>query len=207
MPQKPVRTYLDPDAVGPLPRAVIADDSDAMAAARTIVRLPPASTQEIVASDFIEDAPRHQPSSLSPVGYEPSLVGAARRPLTAFVAAAVGAAAVLGIAAIVKGVSSADEPQAPPSYAAAAALPPPAPSPQVVIPVVTTASPVPAPLASTGTLRVDGAAEGRRIYVDGVVLSAAAAVLACGPHDVAVGSATRPRTIDVPCGGEVTVFR
>jgi hypothetical protein len=58
-----------------------------------------------------------------------------------------------------------------------------------------------------GTLRLDPSVEAQRVFVDGVALSASAALLRCGPHDVAMGSIGRTRTIDVPCGGEVTVFR
>jgi hypothetical protein len=73
------------------------------------------------------------------------------------------------------------------------------------IPVLAATAPMPA--STVGTLRLDPTVEGQRVFVDGVALSAPAALLRCGPHDVAMGSIGRTRTIDVPCGGEVTVFR
>jgi hypothetical protein len=77
------------------------------------------------------------------------------------------------------------------------------------------ASPPPSsPTITTGTLRIDPAVQGQRVILDGVLLSVPAAIIECGPHDVAVGTATpargekpRSRAIDVPCGGEVTVYR
>jgi hypothetical protein len=63
----------------------------------------------------------------------------------------------------------------------------------------------PTPASTVGTLIIDGTA-GQRVLVDGVVLTAPAALLRCGLHEVAVGSSTH-RTIDVPCGGEITLYR
>ena len=68
-------------------------------------------------------------------------------------------------------------------------------------------APAPAPATTTGTLRVETENDGERVYVDGVVLTAPAAILRCGPHEIALGAPGRSRTIEVPCGGEVTVLR
>jgi hypothetical protein len=217
MHSKPVRTYLDPDAVGPLPRAVIADDSDALADARTIVRVPASPTQEISTDDVLEvvDAihPRRRPSSLAPVGYDPGELHRLlpRRNLARYVLAAMAVAGLLLVVALVRSASS---PPAPPRPAAASGpaphstVLPPAPIDAPATPAPpTTASPTPTTEATTGTLRIDGSAEGQKVYLDGVVLTASAALLRCGPHVLAVGSLARARIVDVPCGGDLTVFR
>jgi len=201
MQSKPVRTYLDPDAVGPLPRAVIADDSDALADARTIVRLPASPTQEICTDDVLEVVdPSRRPSSLAPVGFDSSASFLPRRHLGRYVAGAMGVAGVLIVAALVRGVSGSEPPVA---HAAAAG---PAPQPSVVASPIPPAPP-PTAEATTGTLRIDGSVDGQRVYLDGVALTATAAMLRCGPHVLAVGSLSRARIVDVPCGGDITVFR
>jgi hypothetical protein len=209
--QNRVRTYLDPDAVGPLPRSSLADDSDQLSAARTILRVPSGTnTLEIRPDDVIEIVdPNRKPWSIPPVGYDTAIVLPRRKlgryvvlamtlALGVLVLAAVqslpraeGAADRTTIAGLPAAAARTAETTASP---AVAALPAPAPSPA-------------APAATTGTLRIDPTAEGQRVFVDGVALSATAALLRCGPHDVAIGSAGRTRTIEVPCGGEVTVFR
>ncbi|HEX3343905.1 MAG TPA: hypothetical protein VHS09_04995 [Polyangiaceae bacterium] len=191
-----VRTYLDPDAVGPLPRSSMADDSDALSAARTILRVPGTSTVEISADDVLEVVDPNRPvRSLAPVGYDTAIVLPRRRLGWVVVATVCGAAGVLFLALVQGTAPSA----APVAAATPAARPAERPS---TTPAVTT----PTPASTVGTLRLDETVEGQRVFVDGVALSAPAALLQCGPHEVAMGSG-RTRTIDVPCGGEVTVFR
>jgi len=192
-----VRTYLDPDAVGPLPRSSLADDSDALSAARTMVRLPGTSTVEISADDVIEVVdPNRRIRSLAPVGYDTAIV-LPRQRLGWVVLAVVGMALVVLVLAVVQSPS-------PPPVRASAATPA-AKTAESSPPVL--AATTPAPASTVGTLRLDPSVEAQRVFVDGVALSASAALLRCGPHDVAMGSIGRTRTIDVPCGGEVTVFR
>jgi len=201
MDSKPVRTYLDPDAVGPLPRAVIADDSDALADARTIVRLPASPTQEICTDDVLEVVdPSRRPSSIAPVGYDTANLLLPRRNLARYVVGAMGVAGVLIVVALTRSFSGSSNP---PAHAAATG---PAPQPTVVA-TVAPAAPPPTAEATTGTLRIDGSAEGQRVYLDGVTLTASAAMLRCGPHVLAVGSLSRARIVDVPCGGDITIFR
>jgi hypothetical protein len=193
-----VRTYLDPDAVGPLPRSSLADDSDALSAARTILRVPTgSSTVELSADDMIEVLDPNRPvRSLAPVGYDTAIVLPRRRLGWVVAAAVAGAVAVLLLAAV---QSSAPAPlRAAVTMPASKAVEPPSP---------TLAATTPTPASTVGTLRLDTSVEAQRVFVDGVALSASAALLRCGPHDVAMGSIGRTRTIDVPCGGEVTVFR
>jgi hypothetical protein len=222
---KPVRTYLDADAVGPLPRFSHADDSDTLAAQRTIER-PPTMTVELAPEDVLEifdpKRPRN-PSSIAPVGYD-TVVFLPRRRLGNVVLGVVTAACLVIAAAAVRGFSRPQDSKASPAAAAAGATATGEPS--------TTRDPSapsrprddtgasaswsaptgaqaaqPKSDARVGTLRVDPQAEGHRVWVDGIVLTAEAALVRCGEHQVRVGSAGRTRTIDVPCGGEITVFR
>jgi hypothetical protein len=210
MSTKPVRTYLDPDAVGPLPRASVADDSDAMSAARTILRVPSTSTtQEIRPGDVLDVYdPNRRPESLAPTAYDTSGYRVPRTNLARYVVAALAVSGVILVVAATRtffaGQQSAEgerrtnaaavtAPQAPESRPTAApAIPPPPPS---------------SPAITTGTLLVDPAVQGQRLMLDGVLLSVPAAITQCGPHEVAIGPSGRSRTIDVPCGGEVTVYR
>jgi hypothetical protein len=221
-PSNRVRTYLDPDAVGPLPRSSMADDSDELAAARTILRVPMgASTIEVTANDVIEIFDPSRPTSVAPVGFDTAII-LPRTRIGRYVIA--GLAAALGVVVLVA-VASVPRAQAVTDRTAPGAAPAPTPTPAPVPVPAPAPAPVPAPapaptpaptLASppasassptTGTLRVDSTADGQRVFVDGVVLSAPAALLRGGPHDVAVGSPAHARAIDVPCGGEVTVYR
>jgi hypothetical protein len=124
------------------------------------------------------------------------------------------AACLIIAVAVLRDVSRDDDAKAPPAAAAAAMEP--AGPPVASRPRDDTASPSPASGvtsappnndATVGTLRVDPQAEGHRVWVDGVLLTAEAALVRCGEHQVRVGSTGRAKTVDVPCGGEITVFR
>lgn len=209
----PVRTYLDPDARGPLPRYSIADDSDAMAAARTIERRPLGLTQEVLPSDVLEVFEESQrPSSIAPVGYDlrgagPALDGEPlaipRRKLGGVVLAVVAVAAVVLVIATIR-TRRGDADAAP---VAAAESPRPTqlsahPSPPIAMSATQTSAPAD---VTTGTLRFDVTTAGHRVWVDGVLLLSDAAIVKCGPHRVRVGSLGSTRFVDVPCGGEVTL--
>jgi hypothetical protein len=199
-----VRTYLDPDAVGPLPRSALADDSDALAAARTIVRRPhgaSSTTLEIAADDFIEVVdPNRKPSSIAPVGID-SAIFLPRHRLGRYVVAALAVSLAVLVLAALESIPS-SRPQLQP--VAVATPSPRAPDPLPVAPPMPPTTPPPA--STIGTLRLDTSVEAQRVFVDGVALQASAALLRCGPHEVAMGSG-HTRTIEVPCGGEVTVYR
>jgi hypothetical protein len=238
-PETRVRTYLDPDAVGPLPRASVADDSDELAAARTQLFVPGNKTIEIVAGDVIEvydpNRPTRRAESVAPVGYETAIV-LPRRKLGGYVVAAVGiCVAVLALAVIestrgeparvasasapppgrtfdTRAESAANAPSAPnaPNTATPVAVAPAAAQPAPAAAPAAAAVPAAQPgdsVATVGTLLIDSSVDGHRVFVDGVPLSAPAAMIKCGPHEVAIGSLGRTRTIEVPCGGEVTVYR
>jgi hypothetical protein len=211
-----VRTYLDPDAVGPLPRASVADDSDELAAARTQLFVPGNKTVEILAGDVIEVYdPNRRPESVAPVGYDTAIV-LPRRKLGGYVVAAVGICVAVLALAVIESM-----PRAEPARTAAATAPQsgrpfdPRAESTAAPPVVAHPAPAAAPAAqlpaepvpTVGTLLIDSSVDGHRVFVDGVALSAPAAMIKCGPHEVAIGSLGRTRTIEVPCGGEVTVYR
>lgn len=60
-----------------------------------------------------------------------------------------------------------------------------------------------------GRLLTDTADAGHRIFVDGKLAGSSGkpVVVACGSHQVRLGSAGRLQTLDVPCGGDVTLAR
>lgn len=205
MSTKPVRTYLDPDAVGPLPRATVADDSDALAEARTILRLPSInSTQEIRPDDVLEVFdPNRRPETLAPSAYDTAQL---RVPRASYARWFVGAFAVSGFFLVAAAARTFFAQPDPPRMHAAAAAPQ-APEARPTSAPAIPPPPPSTPLITTGTLRVDPSVQGQRVMLDGVLLSVPAAIIQCGPHDVAVGPSARARAIDVPCGGEVTVYR
>lgn len=204
MSTKPVRTYLDPDAVGPLPRATVADDSDALSAARTILRVPGNTTQEIRPADVLEVFdPNRRHESLAPSAYSTAGYRVPRTNLGRYVVGALAVSGAILVAAATRTFFA--QPEPPPVRAAAAA--PQAPEMRPTSAPAIPPPPPSSPTITTGTLRVDPAVQGQRVMVDGVLLSVPAAIIQCGPHDVAVGASGRSRAIEVPCGGEVTVYR
>jgi hypothetical protein len=203
-PSNRVRTYLDPDAVGPLPRSVMADDSDELAAARTLLLVPGNTTIEIRPDDVLEVVDPNRPNSVAPVGYDTAIILPRNRTGRWVLVGLAGALAVLIVAALATTSRSPDAPL----HAASAPAAPTAVTPERVI-APPPAAPVvqPEPASTVGTLLVDSTTDGQRVLVDGVVLTTTAALLRCGRHEVSVGSGGHTRTIEVPCGGEVTVFR
>jgi serine/threonine protein kinase len=63
--------------------------------------------------------------------------------------------------------------------------------------------------SQSGELSTEGAAAGRRVYVDDRVMgqTPSAFTVPCGAHKVQVGSAGQPQTVVVPCGGRVVVSK
>jgi hypothetical protein len=211
MSTKPVRTYLDPDAVGPLPRATVADDSDALSAARTILRVPGTNTQEIRPGDVLEVFdPNRRPESIAPTAYDTAGYRVPRTNLARYVVGALAVSGVILVAAAARtffgGQPSVAAEASASNNAVAAAAPQAIETRQASAPVIPPPPPS-SPSITTGTLRVDPAVQGQRVMLDGVLLSVPAALIQCGPHDVAVGASGRSRAIEVPCGGEVTVYR
>jgi serine/threonine-protein kinase len=97
-------------------------------------------------------------------------------------------------------IARTEAPAPPPATDAPSALAPSAP--------VTASAVVRAPIpAGMGLVKTTGTAPGRRIFVDDQTLGQTPeSVLAkCGARTVRVGSAGRPQSITVPCGGEIHV--
>jgi len=68
-------------------------------------------------------------------------------------------------------------------------------------------STVPAEIATEGVLVLSPAAARHRLYVDGKVVEVqrSRAVVPCGTHEVRVGSRGTAQTLEVGCGGEITL--
>jgi len=68
-------------------------------------------------------------------------------------------------------------------------------------------SEAPAIDAAMGVIKTTGTAPGRRIFVDDKTLGQTpeSVTVACGTHNVKLGSSGKPQKIDVPCGGEISV--
>jgi hypothetical protein len=66
----------------------------------------------------------------------------------------------------------------------------------------TTPSNLPTPGPNEGVLILPASAQGHRIFVDGRVKGDGSGplVIACGAHTVQIGSAGKPRDVNVPCG-------
>jgi hypothetical protein len=64
---------------------------------------------------------------------------------------------------------------------------------------------VPAVPAAPATSGVVLGSLGHRLWIDGALAASWQESVSCGSHVVQVGSAGTPRTVDVPCGGEITV--
>src|SRR5207247_2054754 len=74
---------------------------------------------------------------------------------------------------------------------------PPAPAPQPPAPIAPAAPP-----PTTGTAI---GSPGHRLFVDGRLVNGWKAEGSCGPHTFKFGAKGKLRTVDVPCGGEVTI--
>jgi len=119
------------------------------------------------------------------------------------------ATSVVGIVAFVPGVRGASSSE----KGLVAATPPPPDPPSSVI-VAPPAHVPPASLDLRPPIEPDmtyvtfpASAEGDRVYVDGQVLEtgAAPAKIKCGPHTIKIGSAGKPRSVNLPCGDELAL--
>lgn len=95
---------------------------------------------------------------------------------------------------------SSAEVTAPSAPAAASPASPPPTAASVASTLTSAAGP------STGTVHLDRLASPGRVWLDGKKISAGSAIVSCGTHQIRVGL-RRTHSIDVPCGGEVTVAK
>jgi hypothetical protein len=139
------------------------------------------------------------------------LAPARRKKLTRIVVATLAACGLIllaaGVAHVLRPNNDAE------AYAATPAVPPPpAPSAAIAPPAQApappaAAAPAPADTPTTGTLRLQRPAAPGKVWLDGDKISAASASVACGKHQLKIGPHGKPRTVDIPCGGELKVSR
>jgi hypothetical protein len=146
------------------------------------------------------------PTQRSPMDTIPSVSKRSRRMKIGIAAA--GLASMLGAAFLVarsprwhatKPIAAtmapapAPQPVAPPP----APVPPPESAPQAIAP-----APPPKPASTTG-LAIGS--PGHRLFIDGRIAPSWKAEVPCGMHTFKFGAKGKPRNVDVPCGGEVTI--
>lgn len=124
-------------------------------------------------------------------------------------------ALILVAAGVARVVHASDEPSsashasssAPAAVTATQAPTPPPPAPTSA---PAPATPSPAAMApdgtSSGTVRLDKPAKVGHVWLDGKKITSPSALVSCGTHKIKVGHA-RSHSIDVPCGGEISVSR
>ncbi len=138
-------------------------------------------------------------------------VPARRRALGKIVVGALGACALILVAAGIARMSHAS------SAPTAGAVPSAAPAPSATAPQATPRAPAVAPAtapvaaidlnpSSTGTIRLDAPARPGHVWMDGKKIAGTSLVVSCGTHQIKVGYG-RKHSIDVPCGGEIRVAR
>jgi hypothetical protein len=69
----------------------------------------------------------------------------------------------------------------------------------------TTTTSTSTPTSTSGILVAPALSKGRRVFVDGKSIGEGPGELTapCGSHEVRIGSAGKPRTVDIPCGGKL----
>jgi hypothetical protein len=169
--------------------------------------------------------PMASANSLRPVGVDVSDV-AERRPsgldlearrerLQRIVVGALAACGLILIAAagaqVARASSSAASAQ-PVMNLKQASAPDPAPAPPAPVEATPPAAapPAAAPAAdtpTTGTLRLRWPALPGHVWLDGEKVTASSASVACGSHELRIGAKGHPKTVTVPCGGELRVSR
>jgi hypothetical protein len=160
--------------------------------------------------DILQVIPRRSSSGLPPDGggsgsHRFSLPPERRRKLKSVVVGTLGACGlILVAAAIVHVAHPSTDTTVLAAAPTAAALPiAPAPSAAPVAPAV--AAPPPPEVAQTGTLRLQRPAMAGKVWLDGQKITAASATVACGTHQLKVGSHGHAHSIDIPCGGELKI--
>ena len=161
-----------------------------------------------VAGDVLQVIPRRPTSARPPPegtgSYRFVLPPERRKKLTRIVLGTLGACALILVAAGIVHLArpSNDAAGLATATAVAPALPAPtvAPAAQAVAPAVSDAP-------QTGTLRLQKPLVAGKVWLDGQKMTVASATIACGTHQLKVGAHGRPRSIDVPCGGELKLSR
>ena len=147
-----------------------------------------------------------------------------RRRLGAVVVGTVAGCALILIAAVVARVSHASNeptPRATAAKSASAATTPgnlptsweqprptqgPGLSP-VAVSSQSVAGPIGSEVPSTGTVRLSRPSAAGHVWLDGKKLTSTSALVGCGVHQIKIGAHARPRSVDVPCGGEIVLSK
>jgi hypothetical protein len=61
--------------------------------------------------------------------------------------------------------------------------------------------------ALTGTVRLHRPGAAGHVWIDGKKLTSTSALVGCGVHQIKVGARAKPRSVDVPCGGEIVISK
>lgn len=162
-----------------------------------------------VAGDVLQVIPRRPPSARPPEGggtgsYRFVLPPERRKKLTRIVLGTLAACALILVAAGIVHLVRPSNDAADVATSATAATPVPLPAAAPAAPAVA-AAPPDAP--QTGTLRLQKPLVAGKVWLDGQKMTVASATIACGTHQLKIGAHGRPRSIDVPCGGELKLSR
>ena len=176
------------------------------------LRLAMDSGRDAPPGDMLQVIPRRSPSvgfadATGSVSVRIRLAPARRRKLTRVVVAALAACGLILVAAVVAHLAR--TPNGTPALAATANEPAPTATPAPVVPTaappVAAAPPVDAP--QTGTLRLQRPAAPGKVWLDGQKIAAASATVACGTHQIKIGTHGKAHAVDIPCGGELKLSR
>jgi hypothetical protein len=70
-----------------------------------------------------------------------------------------------------------------------------------------TPTPTSAPAPTTGALTLDKPAAPGKVWLDGKKVTVKSGDVACGKHQLKVGAWGKPKSISIPCGGELHVSK
>jgi hypothetical protein len=162
-----------------------------------------------VAGDVLQVIPRRPPSARPPEGggtgsYRFVLPPERRKKLTRIVLGTLAACALILVAAGIVHLARPSNDAAAEATTATAVVPVPVPAAAPAAPAVAAATP---DAPQTGTLRLQKPLVAGKVWLDGQKMTVASATIACGTHQLKVGAHGRPRSIDVPCGGELKLSR
>ena len=163
-----------------------------------------------VAGDVLQVIPRRPPSARPPDGggtgsYRFVLPPERRKKLTRIVLGTLAACALILVAAGIVHLARPNNDAA--SVATSTAVAPALPAPIASPAVAPAAAPAVTDAPQTGTLRLQKPLAAGKVWLDGQKMAVASATIACGTHELKVGAHGRPRSIDVPCGGELKLSR
>jgi len=148
-------------------------------------------------------------AELSSLDGQPRQIPARRRRLARIVAAAIGSCALIllaaGVARITRSKPAAAATTDTASTTAGATWT--SASATTTATATTTAAPTEAAQPATGNLVLVRPAVRGYVWLDGKKISTTSTAVACGPHQIKVGSFGHVHPIAVPCGGDLKVWR